>query len=312
MGITTILSKELEQSTIDIIDWLLYKNKKFRRLNGSDLYTQNKGFVRIDDTGLNIQKVVAESFNSVWYRRWSLYNSFKKQNKDDIFRKDIQKEFNGLSSFVFGEYENKFRVTNYGQTTISKLNFLKEAQKVGLSIPKTIITNDKKQVKSFLTECGRIITKPISEVSFFAYEGASYTGYTTEVTREILDKFDFSMTLFQEYLDKEFEVRSFYLKGEIYSMAIFSQLDTQTTTDFRQYNHHKPNRNVVFSNPQEIDEKIRLLMKILDLETGSLDFVKTKDGRFVVLEVNPIGQFGMVSYPCNYYLEEKIAITIST
>jgi hypothetical protein len=31
------------------------------------------------------------------------------------------------------------------------------------------------------------------------------------------------------------------------------------------------------------------------------------NGDIYFLEVNPAGQFGMVSTPCNYYLEEKIA-----
>ena len=42
------------------------------------------------------------------------------------------------------------------------------------------------------------------------------------------------------------------------------------------------------------------------MNTGSFDFILTSEGEYVFLEVNPIGQFGMVSYPCNYYLEEKI------
>ena len=49
------------------------------------------------------------------------------------------------------------------------------------------------------------------------------------------------------------------------------------------------------------------LMKDLELNTGSIDFIKTKQGRFVFLEVNPVGQYGMTSYPCNYHLDKKIA-----
>jgi|GEM_PF-2184302 hypothetical protein len=37
-----------------------------------------------------------------------------------------------------------------------------------------------------------------------------------------------------------YEIRSFVLENKIYSMAIFSQLDSQTATDFRQYNETKP------------------------------------------------------------------------
>ena len=48
-------------------------------------------------------------------------------------------------------------------------------------------------------------------------------------------------------------------------------------------------------------------MEDLKLETGSLDLIKTPDGRIVFLEVNPVGQFGMISKPCNYHLERKVA-----
>jgi hypothetical protein len=45
----------------------------------------------------------------------------------------------------------------------------------------------------------------------------------------------------------------------------------------------------------------------MNLNTGSIDLICTKSGEYVFLEVNPVGQFSMVSFPCNYYLEEKIA-----
>lgn len=51
-------------------------------------------------------------------------------------------------------------------------------------------------------------------------------------------------------------------------------------------------------------------MRIISLETGSIDLILTKDGLFIFLEVNPVGQFGMTSYPCNYYLEKLIAMEL--
>jgi hypothetical protein len=35
--------------------------------------------------------------------------------------------------------------------------------------------------------------------------------------------------------------------------------------------------------------------------------IYAKDSNYYFLEVNPEGQLGMVSLPCNYYLEKKIA-----
>jgi D-alanine-D-alanine ligase-like ATP-grasp enzyme len=64
---------------------------------------------------------------------------------------------------------------------------------------------------------------------------------------------------------------------------------------------------VPYQLPKELEAKIDVLMQKLQLNTGSLDFMVTEDNQFYFLEVNPVGQFGMVSVPCNYYLEQKIA-----
>ena len=48
-------------------------------------------------------------------------------------------------------------------------------------------------------------------------------------------------------------------------------------------------------------------MRLADLETGSLDLIYSKTGQYYFLEVNPGGQFSMVSIPCNYNLEKKVA-----
>jgi glutathione synthase/RimK-type ligase-like ATP-grasp enzyme len=49
-------------------------------------------------------------------------------------------------------------------------------------------------------------------------------------------------------------------------------------------------------------------MSILKLNTGSVDLIfSEEDNKYYFLEVNPMGQFGMVSKPCNYYLEKEMA-----
>jgi hypothetical protein len=90
-------------------------------------------------------------------------------------------------------------------------------------------------------------------------------------------------------------------------MAIFSQSDEQTSVDFRRYQYRRPNRTVPYQIQDALEFKLTTLMDRLGLETGSLDLVKTVDGRTVFLEVNPVGQFGMVSHPCNYHLERAVA-----
>ena len=120
-------------------------------------------------------------------------------------------------------------------------------------------------------------------------------------------KLTFLPTLFQPLIEKKIEIRSFDLKEEVYSMAIFSQHSKQTQVDFRKYNIETPNRKVPFALPSRIKAQLLCLAKSIGLDTGSADFIYTKEGAFIFLEINPVGKFAMTSSPCNYYLEKKVA-----
>ena len=95
------------------------------------------------------------------------------------------------------------------------------------------------------------------------------------------------------------------------SVALLATLavpaSAQTRADFRQYNEERPNRTVPYRLTPELEEGLRRLMDDLGLETGSIDLLVPPEGRQVFLEVNPVGQLGMVSHACNYPLERRIA-----
>jgi hypothetical protein len=154
-----------------------------------------------------------------------------------------------------------------------------------------------------------VITKPIGDVDLFLDGERSHFLYTTTLDLAAVDELPerFGPSLFQERIEKDYELRIFYLAGECYGMAIFSQNDPQTRDDFRHYNRVRPNRMVPLRLGAGLEERLRALMADLALETGSIDLLQAKDGREVFLEINPVGQFGMVSKPCNYHLEKKVA-----
>jgi len=186
---------------------------------------------------------------------------------------------------------------------------LDKARQLGLLTPERLTTNFLQELIDFKSKVGKVITK-----TYWAplqYDEGDYwiPMYTEEITDSIIEKLPpkFGISYFQEKIDKKYELRVFYLKGEFYTMAIFSQQDEQTQVDFRKYNHKKPNRTVPFKLHKEIDNKLDKLMDSLDLDCGSIDIVVDKNNNYYFLEVNPVGQFGMTSYPCNYYLEKRIA-----
>jgi ATP-GRASP peptide maturase of grasp-with-spasm system len=312
-----IFSKNTEPSTDDVIDWLSYFEVKFKRLNIEDVFFNKDAFLLLTDEFEDFSFETMKGVNSIWLRRW--YDISLELNKISFVNYDFNKALSRLlhnesaifSNYLFNQFKKLKWLTKPHQLNVNKLIVLQKARECGLKIPKTLVTSNFKKIQGFNNHCVQeIITKPISEAEGLHYENEYYKTLTAKVN---LDKFystDFefsTVSLFQEKIDKEYEIRTFYMNKKLFSMAIFSQNDKKTEIDFRNYNSNKPNRRVPVNLPLSIEKSIIELMKKLDLDTGSIDLIKTKAGDFIFLEVNPVGQFNMVSSPCNYYIEKHIA-----
>lgn len=307
-----ILSTEADQSTNEVIDWIAYYNKPFIRINSENLISENKININISKNiiFLNGQKIEANNIQSVWYRKWRFPNNLINFIKNDNeYAKALEMEFNEISTFLFQYLKNSYWLNHPDDKKINKLYQMMVAESVGLNIPKSYLINNKNSLFDIYHYNRELVTKPLLANVTKINGDEIKCSYTRELDKELIESQNeyFFPSLIQEKIDKEFEIRSFYLEGNIYSMAIFSQNDTQTQTDFRHYNSHRPNRTIPYMLPKIIQKKIALLMNELKLICGSLDLIKNKNGNYVFLEVNPNGQFGMISKPCNYQLEKKIA-----
>ena len=311
-----ILSKNRNEVTTDeIIDWLGFYNEKFCRVNGEDLESEATS---LDLETTNYNDYVVNKFdkaNVIWYRRWYDVSTnlkyFDNMPPQEVVRYYffVRNEIGYFSHFLFKKFEKKLWIDYPPNTNVNKLFVLEKAKEVGLCVPSTLITNNKIDLIKFISKHGKIIIKPISEVLFMNLYGHSFM--TTTKTLDIDDICNipsyFSLSLFQEMVEKQFEIRAFVLDEKIYSMAIFSQNNKGTTDDFRNYSKERPNRFVPYIMPIEIQYKILQLMSKLNLKTGSIDLIKSTDNKYIFLEVNPNGQFGMVSKPCNFFLEKKMS-----
>jgi ATP-GRASP peptide maturase of grasp-with-spasm system len=317
-----ILSSSNDSSTNKVMDWIHSFNHKSLRINGNDFYNSELSFVQeigneVNKANIKCLNIDTNKIDSIWYRKGSLtfkYNLTEineKHLKKQIYSHLIDEYENGKNNFFHSLLEKKSLGSRFSNPP-TKIDMLIKAKEINIDIPDTIITNNKTQLELFIFKYKEVITKPISEIAILnrnKEEEEMYVTYTELINKDSLKDISnsFFPSLFQEALRKEIEIRTFYLDGICYSMAIFSQLDNQTNVDFRMYNYAKNNRNVPYKLSNNLEKKISKLMISLNLKTGSLDFVKTKDGRIVFLEVNPWGQYGMTSVPCNYNLDKKIA-----
>jgi len=311
-----IFSQSIEYTTIQVIDWISHYKAPFKRVNGTEFYKNFNLSITGDGVGYDLHGIDLQKVNVVWLWRWMGFED----RHDNFFRQDsksidpvklqlnqfLRGEFKALVSFFLNFVPKEKMFSRVDMEELNKLAVLIKAQEFGLEIPSTYITS-RKDAYASIRHHG-LITKAISNAPFVEHENVTYLGYTSVVDELPPDSSDvFSPSLFQEQIQKKYEIRSFFLDGSFYSMAIFSQSDDQTAVDFRVYNHKNPNRTVPFQLPKSVEEKLLKVMNFFGLKSGSIDIIKTTDNRYVFLEINCSGQFGMVSHPCNYYLEKKMA-----
>lgn len=303
-----ILSQSYSEGTTDYVClWLDYYGVPFIRLNGEDYFKMK----RLADIPEN--KEIA----FVWYRRkaarFPTQYSFKKESFETryLMRRFLIEEFKVLHSLLFYSIDKqKWLNDPVIEDDLNKLNVLLLAQKSGLKIPYTEVLTDKQSVKELLRKHPELIVKPLSECMMLEdADGGHYKMLTKPVSERNIHSIPetFFPSLVQERINKKFEVRVFYLAGSFYAMAIFSQENKRTASDFRNYDSKRPNRTVRYQLPDEIESRLKCLMKELKFETGSIDLMVDTEGSYYFLEINPEGQFGMVSYPCNYHLEREMA-----
>jgi ATP-GRASP peptide maturase of grasp-with-spasm system len=321
-----IISSDTDISTNHIIEWFLYQKTPFIRINDS-----TKVFLKeleLDDNTVDACLILKDFFHnnfefklssitSVWYRRGyiniatnrflSKYLNSKKHKKIYEY---LNKEKKQVEELLYHMLAEKRHINTYfDDVEINKSYVLWKASLCGLKIPKNSITSYPEVIKTKLNSWDNMMITKALKYSFITIDKKMFSAGTEKITEEYLEdspRFIFP-TLVQNQIDKAFEVRTFYLEGQFYSVAIFSQSNEQTAVDFRNYNYEKPNRTPPFQLPRNIEEKLASLMKLLGYNSGSIDIVVNKKGEFIFLEVNPVGQFHQVSIPGNYYLEEKIA-----
>jgi ATP-GRASP peptide maturase of grasp-with-spasm system len=303
-----ILSQShLEGTTDHVCQWMNHLQIPYLRVNGEDLFQME----HLSDLPGNTEVGV------VWYRR--KINSFPvkyslKQadfHTEYTLKRFLVDEFNGLHSLLFYTIDHYKWLNNpISEDNLNKLHVLQLARKCGISTPFTDVVTSRAAIIHLLESHPELIVKPVSECIFLEdNEGGQYKMLTKTINKANLHQVpeQFFPSLVQEKIIKKFEIRTFYLDGDCYSMAIFSQNNGKTKDDFRNYDNQRPNRTVPYQLPAELELKLIQLMKSLCFRTGSIDLMVDMQGNYHFLEINPEGQFGMVSYPCNYYLEKKLA-----
>lgn len=324
-----IFSIENDFSTSLVTKWLNYYKQKFIVINTDDNIYK---FIKLNKDSILFQNIHTGleynllDFKSCWWRRTGIslknftYTDLNKKlliENNDVTefitgsKSIIESEFKDLREYIFDRIYNNCKI-NIGNPKLFGLNRLVVndiAKSKGFITPEFEIVSNINQIYTSKVIDNKFVTKAISDGIYNSIGDVRYYTYTESYNKRDFDgeHVDIFPSLITNLINKKIEIRSFYLDGEFFSMAIFSQSDEQTSVDFRKYNSINPNRTEPYKLPKEIESKLKDIFDECNLNTGSADLILDENDNFVFLEINPVGQYSMTSDPCNYNLDKIIA-----
>ncbi|HET9654418.1 MAG TPA: hypothetical protein VFP72_03635 [Kineosporiaceae bacterium] len=165
------------------------------------------------------------------------------------------------------------------------------AARLGFTVPRTVITNDPQRARDFLRTTGRSIYKPLSSVLVGIDEGEPLVQYTREIDSsddEALESVRFAPCLFQERIDKAYEMRVVVMGPKVFAVEIHAGSEA-TALDWRSDYSRLTYRPHVIS--PALESLCLRLVRNLDLSFGAIDLAVRPDGEVVFFEINSNGQW---------------------
>jgi glutathione synthase/RimK-type ligase-like ATP-grasp enzyme len=292
-----------EDYTADfVIEKLNARRIPYYRFNCEDCLNMN---LSVQYDGL-FPKVLIDGhseFRSIWYRRTKLPIVSAQNREEQLY---LVKETDAFMHNLFGLIKGRWLSDPFSiEKAENKFLQLAIAKRIGLLVPDTIIGTSRSKVKEFIVGHEKVIVKPISSGRVHYKDGTAkliFSNVVPTATIESFEEFDYTPAIFQEYIDKEYEVRVTIVDRRVFSAKVESQLDPESAIDWRR----KKRRFEPFNLSGEIEEKCFQLMNELGIGFGAFDFIKSKSGEFWFLEVNPNGQWVWIERDTDLKISEAI------
>jgi hypothetical protein len=245
--------------------------------------------LRVGEQHLDLREVTA-----VWYRRPGLPDAGA-GIEDRAARELVQEECRQLVQDVWSSVDCPWLpaqpsiVKSAGQ----KATQLKVAGELGFELPPTLITNSPTDLLEFYRQHGGDIVCKLAGTALQRSVGWTFARYTEAVsTRDIAHAHSIALcpVIFQARVPKQVELRITVVGRHVFAAEIHSQTSNHTRLDWRRYDEHNT-PHAVHVLPAATEERCRELVGRLGLRYGAIDMIRTPDGRYVFIEINPNGQY---------------------
>lgn len=300
---TVFLTNRDDVSVEYLIDKFRQRSERYLRINSEDLelidYEVDPGGpiqCQIDDVTFDLSNV-----RTVLFKRVPSKFNNPPDYEDKAYLNSERKHFlEGLYlSFSQAKWVNPMFATHAAERKVFQLRV---AASLGLSIPRSIITNKYKIAMQFLTDNSSAIIKPISN-GLQVLKDKTYSIYTSDINLtvfrglELADTFETPVFL-QEKIKNAGDIRVTIVGQSIFSVRITKEGDE---VDWRKPEIKKA--YTLIKLPVELEKKLLALNKSFQMVYSAIDLIITPTGEYIFLEINPVGEW--------VWLELELGIDIS-
>ncbi len=271
-------------------------------------FNLSNGIFHLSDSERQIE--INEDWN-IWNRRVMDPTMPSKIHKEleDIVYTETERTWQGMLFSHRGKVINRPQANFNANNKVDQLLFTSNYGN-GIKVPETILTNNPTDFKKFYSELSKISFKllraPIVKTSVKDEYLTCYNNVVTDKHIKRAELIKNNPSMFQEYIEKKYEIRITALEDKVVGIKIDSQNSDLSIVDFRRYDFD----NVSYEKidlPKNVENFCLDMLKHYDLSFGEFDFIKNKKDEYVFLEINPNGQWLWLELQSGYNLTKDVA-----
>jgi len=294
MESTLLIVSDREDFAADYLILRLRERKRaYYRLNADELSDTDPTFrvgeagasrhVRCGDASVDLNRV-----GCVWYRRALRPKAPEMVHADfrGFASAELRHLYEGLIAAPELRWVNPPDATELAERKIYQLRV---AGRHGLLVPPTLVSSDPAALEQFAAEHGQVVCKSISH-GLVSANGTSYAVHTREVSpAQLADAGTLGgiPLLVQRCVPKGMDIRVTIIGDKVYPVEVItppgSPIDWRATRDGLSYR--------LCDLPSDVERGCQTFMHELRLLYGAFDFVRTDQGQWFFLEVNPAGEW---------------------
>ncbi|MDJ0733422.1 MAG: hypothetical protein QNJ47_04925 [Nostocaceae cyanobacterium] len=233
--------------------------------------TQEGCLILPEGRQLNLQDI-----HSVFWRTFSgvYVPPLQDANQQRVAFNDSISTLRSLMQACPAKWVNSWGAYQFHKEKPLQLNL---ANKLGVTIPATLISNNVEQVKDFFHTHEKVIFKPVY--------GGAHTQFVTEKhleTKRLHKVLSISPVTIQEYIPGT-NIRSYVIGNSVYTAEIRS-----SSVDFRE---DLSAELIPIDLPESVKQQCLVIAKAFMLEWTAIDWRVKPTGEYVFLEANPSPMF---------------------